>query len=148
MKIIEVEKILRFSDNTLTETCLIKFTFDITILPATLKSGYESAKVRPKTLCSHFFGDGQNYSLSARLQWERKKSKNRICLLVWVSYFLMNYVGIHYTLEDLHHIWLPIKNNFTNKFLFTKIFLQDLENSEDKAIIIKETHSRAHRGLE
>jgi len=32
------------------------------------------------TLCSHFFGDGQNCSLSARLRWEQKKSKNRICL--------------------------------------------------------------------
>jgi len=29
---------------------------------------------------------------------------------------------------------------------FNKIFLQDVENNEDKAIIIEETHSRAHRG--
>ncbi len=57
-------------------------------------------------------------------------------------------VGIHCTLEDLYNIQLPLKNNFTNKFLYTKIFLQDVENNEDKAIIIEETHSRAHRGLD
>ncbi len=57
-------------------------------------------------------------------------------------------VGIYCTLEDLYHIQLPLKNNFTNKFHFTKIFLQDVENNEDKAIIIEETHSRAHRGVD
>ncbi len=55
-------------------------------------------------------------------------------------------VGIH--LEDLYHIQLPLTNNFTDKFLYTKIFLQDVENNKDKAIIIEETHSRAHRGLD
>ncbi len=57
-------------------------------------------------------------------------------------------VGIHCTLEDLYHIQLPLKTNFTNKFLYTKIFLQDVESNEDKAIIIEETHSRAHRRLD
>ncbi len=42
---------------------------------------------------------------------------------------------------------LPLTNNFTNKFLYTKIFVQDVENNE-KAIIIEKTHSRAHRGLD
>jgi len=40
-------------------------------------------------------------------------------------------VGIHCILEELYHIQLSLKNNFTNKFLFTKIFLQDVENYED-----------------
>ncbi len=57
-------------------------------------------------------------------------------------------VGIHCSLEDLYHIQVSFRNSFTNKFLFTRIFLQDVENTEDKAIIIEETHSRAHRGLD
>jgi len=57
-------------------------------------------------------------------------------------------VGICCTLENLYHIQLPLKNNFTNQFLFTRIFLQDIENNGDKAIIIEETHSRAHRRLD
>ncbi len=44
---------------------------------------------------------------------------------------------------------ITFKNHFTfYKFLFTKIFLEDVENNEDKAIIIEETHSRAHRGVD
>jgi len=35
-----------------------------------------------------------------------------------------------------------------NKFLYTRIFVQDVENSEDRALIIEETNSRAHRGLD
>ncbi len=35
-----------------------------------------------------------------------------------------------------------------NKFLYTRIFVQDVENSEDRALIIKKTHYRAHRGLD
>ncbi len=56
--------------------------------------------------------------------------------------------NINCTLENLYHIKLLLKNNFTNKFRFTKIFLQDVENNEDKAIIIGQTHSRAYRGLD
>ncbi len=43
---------------------------------------------------------------------------------------------------------ITLKTNFTNKFLYTEIFLQDVKNNEDKAIIIEETQSRAHRGLD
>jgi len=57
-------------------------------------------------------------------------------------------VGIHRSLEDLCHIQVSLKHNFTNKFLSTRIFLQDEENAEDRAIIIEETHNRAHRGLD
>ncbi len=45
-------------------------------------------------------------------------------------------VGIYCSLEDVFHIQFSLQNNFTKKFLFTKIFLQDVENNEDKAIII------------
>ncbi len=57
-------------------------------------------------------------------------------------------VGLHCTLEDLYIIQKPLKNNFVNKFLFTRIFVQDVGNDEDKALIIEETHCRAHRGLD
>jgi len=57
-------------------------------------------------------------------------------------------IGIHCTLEDLYKIQNPLKENFTNKFLYTKIFVQDVENPEDRALIIEETHCRAHRGLD
>jgi len=57
-------------------------------------------------------------------------------------------VGILCSLEDLYHIQVPLKNNFTNKFLFTRIFLQDVENAEDRAIMIEETHNRAHTALD
>jgi len=56
-------------------------------------------------------------------------------------------VGIHCTLEDFYRIKKPLKDNFVNKFLYTRIFVQDVETSEDRALIIKETHCRAHRGL-
>ncbi len=45
-------------------------------------------------------------------------------------------VGIYCSLEDVFHIQFSLQNNFTKKFLFSKIFLQDVENNEDKAIII------------
>ncbi len=35
-----------------------------------------------------------------------------------------------------------------NTFLYTRIFVQDIENSEDRALIIEDTHRRAHRGLD
>jgi len=35
-----------------------------------------------------------------------------------------------------------------NKFLYSRIFVQDVENSEDRALIIEETHCRAHTGLD
>jgi len=57
-------------------------------------------------------------------------------------------IGVHCTLEDLYKIQIPPKETFTNKFLYTKIFVQDVENPEDKALIIDETHCRAHRGLD
>jgi len=38
-------------------------------------------------------------------------------------------VAIHCSLEDLYHIQVSLKNNFTNKFLFTRIILQDKENA-------------------
>jgi len=41
-----------------------------------------------------------------------------------------------------------LKSNFNNKILLRRIFLQDVENSEDRAIIIEKTHNRAHRGLD
>jgi len=34
-----------------------------------------------------------------------------------------------------------------NTFLYTRIFVQDVKNSEDRALIIEETHCRAHRGI-
>ncbi len=51
-------------------------------------------------------------------------------------------------LEDLYIIQKPLKDTFVNKFLFTRIFVQDLENTEDKALNIEETHCRAHTGLD
>jgi len=57
-------------------------------------------------------------------------------------------IGIHCTLEDLYKFQNPIKENFTNKFLYTKVFVQDEENPDDRALIIEETHCRAHRGLD
>jgi len=56
-------------------------------------------------------------------------------------------VGIHCTLEDFYRIQKPLKDNFVNKFLYTRIFFQDVKNSKDRALIIEEKHSRAHRGL-
>jgi len=44
-------------------------------------------------------------------------------------------VGIHCSLEDLYHIQVSLKNSFTNKFLFTRFFLKDVENAEGRAII-------------
>jgi len=57
-------------------------------------------------------------------------------------------IGIHSTSEDLYRIQNPLKEHFTNKFLYTKTFVQDVENPEDGALIIEETHCRAHRGLD
>jgi len=61
-------------------------------------------------------------------------------------------IGVHCTLEDLYKIQNPLKENFTIKFLFTKIFDQDVETPKNRALynqsIIKETHSRAHWGLD
>jgi len=42
----------------------------------------------------------------------------------------------------------PLKENFTNKFLYTKMFVEDVENPEDRALIFEETRCRAHRGLD
>lgn len=56
--------------------------------------------------------------------------------------------GIHCSPEDLYEIQSPIKNTFTNKFLYTKKFSQDIVNKEDQEIIIEETHARAHRGFD
>jgi len=47
-------------------------------------------------------------------------------------------VGIHCSLDNLYHVKKSLKNNFTNKFLFTRIFLQDVENDEDRAITIED----------
>jgi len=52
------------------------------------------------------------------------------------------------SIEDLYKIQNSLKENFTNKFLRTGIFVQDVENPEDRVVIIKETHCRAHRGLD
>jgi len=41
-----------------------------------------------------------------------------------------------------------LKENFINKFLYTKTVVQDVENAEDRSLIITETHCRAHRGLD
>ncbi len=57
-------------------------------------------------------------------------------------------VGLHCTLEDLYIIQKPLKDNFVNKFLFTRIFLRDVQNDEDKALVIEKTHCRADRGLD
>jgi len=57
-------------------------------------------------------------------------------------------VGIHCTLENLYRIKKQLKDNFVNKFLYTRIFVQDVETPEDRALIIEETHCRAHRGLD
>jgi len=46
-------------------------------------------------------------------------------------------IGVRCTLEDLYKIQNPLKENFTNKFLYTKIFVQDVENPEDRALIIE-----------
>jgi len=35
-----------------------------------------------------------------------------------------------------------------NKFLYTKIFVQEVENPEDRELIKEESHCRAHRGLD
>jgi len=45
-------------------------------------------------------------------------------------------VGIHCSLENLNRIKVSLINNFTYKFLFTRIVLQDVEKAEDRAIII------------
>jgi len=37
---------------------------------------------------------------------------------------------------------------FSNKFPYIKIFVQDVENHEDRALVVEETHCRAHRGLD
>jgi len=56
--------------------------------------------------------------------------------------------GIYCTLEDFYRIQKPLKINLVNKFLYTRIFVQDVENSENRALIIEETHCRTHRGLD
>jgi len=50
--------------------------------------------------------------------------------------------------EYLYHIQVSLKNNFKTKFIFTRIFLRDVENAEDRATIKEETHNRAYRGLD
>jgi len=57
-------------------------------------------------------------------------------------------VGIHCTLEDFYRIQKPLKDNFMNRFLYTRKFVLDVANSEDRALTIEETHCRAHRGLD
>jgi len=56
-------------------------------------------------------------------------------------------VGIHCSLEDLYPIQVSLKKYLTNKFLFTRIFLQNVENAEDRAIIIEKTHNRVKKYL-
>jgi len=46
-------------------------------------------------------------------------------------------ISDHCTLEDLYKSQNP--QNFTNKFLFTKIFVQDVKNPEDRALITDNT---------
>jgi len=53
---------------------------------------------------------------------------------------LISMVGIHCTLEDFYRILKSLKDNFVNKFLYTRIYVQDVEISEDRALIIEETH--------
>jgi len=57
-------------------------------------------------------------------------------------------IGVHCTLKDLYKIQNPLKENFTNKFLYTKLFVQDVEKPEGRASIIEESHCRAHMGLD
>jgi len=51
-------------------------------------------------------------------------------------------VGIHCSCSSLFISYS------SNTFLFTRIFLQDVERAEDRAIIKEETHNGAHRGLD
>jgi len=37
-------------------------------------------------------------------------------------------VGIHCTLEHFYRIQRPLRDNFVNKFLYTRIFVQDVDN--------------------
>jgi len=57
-------------------------------------------------------------------------------------------IGVHCTLEDIFKIQNPLNENFTNRFLYTKIFVQDVKNPEERALIFEETHCSAHRGLD
>jgi len=55
-------------------------------------------------------------------------------------------IGVHCTLEDFYRIQKP--DNFVNTFLYNTTFVQDVENAEDRSLIITETHCKAHRGLD
>jgi len=57
-------------------------------------------------------------------------------------------IGVHCTLEDFYRIQKPLKDSFINTFLYTKTFVQDAEDAEDRSVINTETHCRAHRGLD
>lgn len=53
--------------------------------------------------------------------------------------------AIHCTQEDLYEFKETVRNVFTNKFVFTKIFPNDISNLDDQHIIVEQTHTRAHR---
>ncbi len=48
----------------------------------------------------------------------------------------------------MYEIQVQLKNNFINKFVYTKSFVVDITSNDDKAIIIEETHCPAHRGVD
>ena len=54
-------------------------------------------------------------------------------------------VAIYCTPEDLYEIKKMLKETFNNRFLYTKIFPNDIINKDDQAMIIEQTHNRAHR---
>lgn len=55
--------------------------------------------------------------------------------------------AIHCTPEDLYEFKETVRNVFTNRFVFTKIFPNDITNVDDQQCIVKETHIRAHRNF-
>jgi len=48
-------------------------------------------------------------------------------------------IGVHCTLEDFYRIQKPLKDNFINKFVYNKAFVQDVENADDKSLLVTET---------
>lgn len=54
-------------------------------------------------------------------------------------------VAIYCTPEDLYEVKQKLKETFSNRFLYTKIFAIDITNQEDQNIIVEQTHVRAHR---
>lgn len=67
-------------------------------------------------------------------------------ITLFKKYIVPGTVCIYASDEDLYEVKSKLLETFSNKFLRSKIYAQDIPNKEDQLNIITDTHKRAHRG--